>query len=208
MEADMEIEERIAEVRDRMDRPPAARSIRAGLDTIGENYVQEIRDKGAAGAYEGARVHMIGHLQKNKVRYVAGQVDMIESVDSAELLALIGKRAASLGKVQDVLLEINIGGEAAKSGLEPDRLESVLETAAGTEGVRVRGLMTIPPEEDSVLYFPRMYHLFIDTKQKKYDNVSMEFLSMGMSGDYEEAIREGANMVRVGSRIFGPRNYT
>ena len=184
------------------------RAVAAGLSVIGENYVQEIRDKGAAGAYEGAAVHMIGHLQTNKVKYVAGKVDMIESVDSAALLEAISRRAASLQTAQDVLIEINIGAEASKSGILPEALPELLSAAEGLGGVRIRGLMTIPPAENSTAYFSRMYHLFIDNKEKKYDNTTMDFLSMGMSDDYEAAIRAGANMVRVGSFIFGPRNNT
>jgi hypothetical protein len=184
------------------------RAIAAGIQVIGENYVQEIRDKGAAGAYEGAKVHMIGHLQTNKVKYVAGKVDLIQSVDSLALMEQISKRAQSLGVVQDILLEINIGGEAGKSGAAPQQLPELLAQAGQLPGIQVRGLMTIPPAENSSAYFPQMYHLYIDNKAKKYDNVTMDFLSMGMSEDYEEAIKEGANMVRVGSFIFGPRNYT
>ena len=220
------IEDRIAIVRDNIERAadgrdvtlvgvaktkPAElvrRAVAAGLSVIGENYVQELRDKTALGAYEGAAVHMIGHLQTNKVKYVAGKVDMIESVDSAALLEAIGKRAASLGAVQDVLIEINIGAEASKSGILPEALPELLACAADISGIRIRGLMTIPPADGSAMYFSRMYHLFIDNKAKKYDNTIMDFLSMGMSDDYEAAIREGANMVRVGSFIFGPRNYT
>lgn len=220
------IEDRIALVRENIARaaqgrdvilvgvaktkPPelVRRAVRAGLSVIGENYVQELRDKTAAGAYEGAQVHMIGHLQGNKVKYVAGRVDMIESVDSVSLLEQIGRRAASLDTVQDVLIEINIGGEHSKSGILPEALPELLSSAGVLTGVRIRGLMTIPPAENSTTYFSRMSHLFIDNKGKKYDNVFMDFLSMGMSDDYEAAIREGANMVRVGSFIFGPRNYT
>ena len=220
------IEDRIAIVRDNIEKaadgrevtlvgvaktkPPELirRAIAAGLDTIGENYVQEIRDKTAAGAYDGACVHMIGHLQTNKVKYVAGRVDMIESVDSAALLGAISRRAVSLGVIQDVLIEVNIGGEASKTGIVPEVLPELFGAAAELPVVRVRGLMTIPPPENSAAYFARMYHLFIDNIEKKYDNVIMDFLSMGMSDDYEAAIREGANMVRVGSFIFGPRNYT
>ena len=220
------LEDRIAVVRDNIARAadgrevtlvgvaktkPAAlvrRAVAAGLTVIGENYVQEIRDKSAENAYDGAEVHMIGHLQANKIKYVAGKVAMIQSVDSAPLLEGIAKRADSLGRVQDVLIEVNIGGESSKSGVRPEMIEELFETASRVRGVRVRGLMTIPPAEDTAIYFPRMYHLFIDNKEKKYDNVFMDFLSMGMSDDYEVAIREGANMVRVGSFIFGPRNYT
>ena len=223
---DYSIEDRIAIVRENIARAaegrpvtlvgvaktkPASlvrRAVAAGLNVIGENYVQEIRDKGAEGAYEGAAVHMIGHMQANKVKYIAGKVDMIESVDSAALLENIARRASSLRAVQDVLIEVNIGGEEAKSGVRPEELPALLEAAGSLSGIRVRGLMTIPPAENSITYFPRMYHLFIDNKEKKYDNVSMDFLSMGMSEDYVAAIREGANIVRVGSFIFGPRDYT
>ena len=184
------------------------RAVAAGLTDIGENYVQEFRDKSAAGAYDGARVHIIGHLQKNKVKYVAGRAALIQSVDSAALMAEISRRAEAQGTVQDILLEVNIGGEESKSGIAPELVPELLTAAGGCPGVRVRGLMTIPPPSESGVYFPRMYHLYIDNKEKKYDNVSMDFLSMGMSDDYEAAISEGANMIRVGSYIFGPRNYT
>ncbi len=219
------IEDRIAIVRENMEKAAAGRevtlvgvaktkpaelvrrAVAAGLTVIGENYVQEFRDKSAAGAYDGARVHIIGHLQKNKVKYVAGKADLIQSVDSAGLMEEISRRAVSLGTVQDILLEINIGGEASKSGIDPGALPELLGAAGSCPGVRVRGLMTIPPADISGVYFPRMYQLYIDNKEKKYDNVSMDFLSMGMSDDYEAAIKEGANMIRVGSFIFGPRNY-
>ena len=222
---ELTLEQRVALVRENIDRAsggrpvtlvgvaktkPAemvARAIRAGIDVIGENYVQEYREKNAAGAYEGAAVHIIGHLQQNKVKYVAGKVALIQSVDSAALLQAISKRAASLETVQDVLIEVNIGAEADKSGCAPEALDELLAGASELPGIRVRGLMAIPPAETSRAYFAPMYNLFVDNRQKKYDNVSMDFLSMGMSDDYISAIREGANMVRVGSLIFGPRNY-
>ena len=222
---ELTIEQRIAQVRENIQRAadgrpvtlvgvaktkPAemvVRAIRAGISVIGENYVQEFRDKSAAGAYEGAAVHIIGHLQQNKVKYVAGQVDLIQSVDSLALLQAISKRAASLQRVQDVLIEVNIGRESGKSGCAPEALDELLAQAGPLPGVRVRGLMAIPPAETSRAYFEPMAHLFIDNSAKKYDNVSMDFLSMGMSEDYEDAIRQGANMVRVGTLIFGPRNY-
>ena len=184
-----------------------AQAIRAGITVIGENYVQEYREKNAAGAYEGAQIHIIGHLQTNKVKYVAGRVDLIQSVDSAALLTAIARRAAGLNTVQDVLIEVNIGREEGKSGCAPEALEELFAAASELNGVRIRGLMAIPPAESSSAYFGPMYNLFVDNKAKKYDNVTMDFLSMGMSDDYEDAIRHGANMVRVGSLIFGPRNY-
>ena len=182
-------------------------AIAAGIDAIGENHVQEIRAKGAEGAYEGAPVHLIGHLQRNKVRFVAGRVDLIESIDSAAILTAVARRAAELGAVQDVLLEINIGREPDKTGMDPDALDETLALAASLPGIRVRGLMAIPPAGRSGPYFDRMRKLFIDNAGKKYDNVYMDYLSMGMSHDYPEAIAAGANMVRVGSAIFGGRTY-
>lgn len=222
---ELSMEDRIAIVRENMDRASGGRpvtlvgvaktkpaelvrrAVAAGVTDIGENYVQELRDKRAAGAYEGAAVHVIGHLQANKVKYVAGRVSLIQSVDSPALMELISGRAQAAGRKQDILLEVNIGGEEAKSGVAPERLPELLAAAGALPGVRVRGLMAIPPAENSSAYFPRMYQLYIDNRAKKYDNVTMDFLSMGMSDDYEEAIKEGANMVRVGSFIFGPRNY-
>ena len=190
-------------------KPTAAvrEAIAAGAVVIGENHVQEIRQKGAEGAYEGAAVHLIGHLQKNKVKYVAGQVALIQSVDSVELLRLIDKAASARGAVQDVLLEINIAREMSKTGALPEELETLLEEASKAQAVRVRGLMAIPPKGDSGTYFYNMKKLFVDNAGKKYDNVSMDILSMGMSDDFEQAIREGSNMVRVGSAIFGARDY-
>lgn len=186
-------------------------AIRAGIRVCGENRVQELVEKSAVGAYRGAELHFIGHLQKNKVKYVVGEVSLIESVDSAELLSCINERAQKCGVVQDVLLEINIGGEASKSGMPPEELPAVLENAAGLSCVRVRGFMAIPPistaKGQNRGYFARMHQLFVDNQAKKYDNVSMDFLSMGMSGDFEDAIMEGANMVRVGTAIFGARPY-
>lgn len=186
-------------------------AIRAGVDACGENRVQELLEKNAVGAYEGAALHFIGHLQRNKVKYVVGTADLIESVSSLELLRLIDARAAKLGITQDVLLEVNIGEEEAKSGFAVGELPEALDLAGSLGAVRVRGLMAIPPISDaeggSRAYFAKMRELFVDIGTKKYDNVSMDFLSMGMSGDFEDAIREGANIVRVGSAIFGPRNY-
>lgn len=196
----------------KMNAPECVReAIAAGVDACGENRVQELLEKNEAQAYEGAAKHFIGHLQRNKVKYVVGLCDLIQSVDSAELLDLIARRAETLGIRQEVLLEVNIGGEAAKSGVAPSELEPLLEHAAALEHVQVRGLMTIPPictaKAESRRYFAAMYKLFVDIRSKKYDNISMDFLSMGMSADYREAVLEGANMVRVGSGIFGARNY-
>ncbi len=186
-------------------------AIAAGVDICGENRVQELTEKYGQGAYGGCPLHFIGHLQKNKVKYLIGKVQLIESVDCMELLAAIDKRAASLGIRQDVLLEVNIGGEAAKSGFAPASLAEYLPQMAQFPSVRVRGLMAIPPicekTEEIRPYFRAMKQLFIDIGAKKYDNVSMDFLSMGMSADFETAIEEGANIVRVGTGIFGARHY-
>ena len=196
----------------KMNGPEAVQeAIRAGVDICAENRVQEFLSKNAVNAYAPCCVHFIGHLQKNKVKYLVGAVELIHSVDSAELMDAISRRAMSLGIVQDVLLEVNIGGEASKSGVSPDGLEALLTHAAACRGLRVKGLMTIPPAvsaaEENRWYFRRMYELFVDIRRKTYDNVSMAELSMGMSGDYEEAVRCGATIVRLGTALFGPRNY-
>ncbi len=187
-------------------------AVAAGVDACGENRVQELVEKNAQHAYDGAPLHFIGHLQKNKIKYLVGVADLIESVDSEELLTLIDKRAEKLGVVQDVLLEVNIGREEAKSGLAPEDVIRTVDFAEPLAHVRVRGLMAIPPvaavPDDSRPYFAAMRELFVDIGAKKYDNTSMGFLSMGMSGDFEAAIAEGANMVRVGSAIFGARDYS
>ena len=187
-------------------------AVAAGVDACGENRVQELVEKDAQGAYTGRPLHFIGHLQKNKIKYLVGVADLIESVDSAELLTLIDRRAEKLDVVQDVLLEVNIGREEAKSGLAPEDVVKTVEFAVPLAHVRVRGLMAIPPAADSPdktrPYFAAMRELFIDIAEKKYDNTPMDFLSMGMSGDFEAAIAEGANMVRVGSAIFGARDYS
>ena len=187
-------------------------AVSGGVDACGENRVQELQQKNAEGAYEGAPLYFIGHLQKNKVKYLVGVADLIQSVDSLDLIRLIDRRAESVGTVQDILLEVNIGREEAKSGLMKEELDEVLSAADQFPHVHIRGLMAIPPAdsdpEQTRPYFKEMKQLFIDIDHKKYDNVSMDFLSMGMSDDFEDAIACGANMVRVGSSIFGARNYT
>ena len=187
-------------------------AVLAGVDACGENRVQELLEKHPAGAYDGKPVHFIGHLQSNKIRQIVGLVDLIQSVDSVSLLEKIDAQAEKRGIVQDVLIEVNIGGEAAKSGVSPDELEGLLQCAGSLRHLRVRGLMAIPPIAEAPGenhdYFSAMHQLFVDIGAKKYDNVFMDFLSMGMSDDFEDAIACGANMVRVGSSIFGARNYT
>ena len=187
------------------------RAVAAGIRYCGENRVQELTEKNAQGAYAGAHLHFIGHLQQNKVKYLVGTVELIQSVDSAELMAAIDRRAAALGLTQDILLEVNIGGEKAKSGFPPEKLTEAAKAAAGFPHLRVLGLMAIPPicenPADNRPYFARMRQLFVDIGAKKYDNVTMQILSMGMTDDYTAAIEEGATMVRVGTGIFGARNY-
>lgn len=186
-------------------------AIAAGVDACGENRVQEMLEKASLGAYDGAPLHFIGHLQRNKVKSVVGLASLIHSVDSIELLRQIDRIATGKGIVQDLLLEINIGAEASKSGFAPENLPSALAAASMLESVRIRGLMAIPPicasEGENSQYFVRMRQLFVDNCEKKYDNVRMDFMSMGMSSDYETAIEYGAHIVRVGTAIFGPRIY-
>ncbi len=186
-------------------------AIAAGVDVCGENRVQEMLEKQAQGAYEGAPLHFIGHLQKNKVKQVVGLASLIHGVDSLALLEGIDRCAEKRGMTQDVLLEVNIGAEESKSGFAPEEIPEALSSAAAFSHIRVRGLMCIPPagrsEEENRLFFTKMKKLFVDNSGKKYDNVSMDFLSMGMSADFACAIACGSNMVRVGSAIFGPRPY-
>jgi len=184
-------------------------AILAGVDAVGENRVQEMLEKHTQGAYEGAPLHFIGHLQSNKVSKVVGVCDLIESVSSKALVESIGKKALSLGIVQNVLIEVNIGREPQKSGVLPEHVEEIIEFASRTEGIKVLGLMTIPPFfedfERNCYYFDTMFKLFIDISTKKYDNISVRLLSMGMSDSYIDAIRAGSNMVRIGTAIFGER---
>lgn len=186
-------------------------AIEAGVDAVGENRVQELLEKNGQGAYRGAPLHFIGHLQKNKVRQVVGLCDLIESVDSVELMELISNRALSLRITQEILIEVNIGRETSKSGVMPEALEQIMENASLNPGIHVSGLMAIPPigekNSENHSYFHAMHQLFVDIRGKKYDNVCMKFLSMGMSNTFAEAISAGANMVRVGSAIFGERHY-
>ncbi|MCI8804003.1 MAG: YggS family pyridoxal phosphate-dependent enzyme [Oscillibacter sp.] len=186
-------------------------AIAAGIDALGENRVQEMTAKLAENAYEGAPLHFIGHLQRNKVRQVVGRVSLIQSVGSVELLDEIEKAAARLELTQDVLLEVNIGEEAAKSGFAPRDLFAGAEAALERSHIRVLGLMTIPPadaeREENLGYFQKVRTLFVDINEKLFHN-ELQYLSMGMSGDYEDAVRLGATMVRVGSAIFGSRHYT
>lgn len=184
-------------------------SARFSIDLFGENHVQELIEKKDADAYLGKPAHLIGHLQTNKIKYVLGRAKLIQSMDSEHLLIAVEKAAARLDMVQDVLIEVNIGAEESKTGLAADDLWRILELSATQPHIRVKGLMTIPPANttdlDNRKYFEKTRLLFERAKDLKYDNVSMEILSMGMSQDYENAILEGSTMIRVGSLIYGPR---
>ena len=186
-------------------------AIAAGIDALGENRVQEMTAKLEENAYDGAPLHFIGHLQRNKVKQVVGKVSLIQSAGSLELLEEIEKTAGKLDIVQDILLEVNIGREEAKSGFLPEALLSGAETALEKPHIRVLGVMTIPPadadREANLQYFDKVRALFIDMSEKLFHN-KLQVLSMGMSGDYEDAVRAGATMVRVGTAIFGSRHYT
>ena len=186
-------------------------AIAAGVDLCGENRVQELTQKLSENAYEGAPIHFIGHLQTNKVKMVVGKVDIIQSVDSLRLLEAINKEALKQGIVQDILLEVNIGSEESKSGFDKSELPSILERMEEFSGIRVRGLMAIPPicenSTDNHKFFQEMCKISVDIKEKKYHNVSVDIMSMGMSGDYADAIACGSTMIRVGTAIFGERNY-
>ncbi len=187
-------------------------AIAAGVDCCGENRVQELTAKLAEHAYDGAPVHFIGRLQTNKVRQVVGQVSLIHSADRLKLLQAIDGEAARQGIIQDVLLQINIGQEESKGGFSEEALPEILAQMGNFSHIRVRGLMAIPPIcEDSSgndKFFQKMYNLSVDIGAKKYDNVSMDIMSMGMSDDYVSAIRWGSTMIRIGTAIFGARNYT
>ena len=186
-------------------------AIAAGIDALGENRVQEMTQKLSENAYDGAPLHFIGHLQRNKVKQVVGHVSLIQSVGSLELLDEIEKVAANRGLVQDILLEVNVGGEEAKSGFAPADTEAAAEAALSRSHVRVLGLMTIPPadadRDTNMRYFEEVRALYVDIDRKLFHN-KLKYLSMGMSGDFADAIRCGANMVRVGTAIFGARHYT
>ncbi len=186
-------------------------ALEEGIDLIGENRVQEYLGKAPELHLEGVEKHLIGHLQKNKVRQIVGKVDMIESVDSVALAAEIAKRSALAGITTPVLLEVNIGSEASKFGFPADRLEEALAAIAEMESIEVRGLMCIPPmsekKEENRQFFSQMHQLYIDFSSKIFNNINMNVLSMGMSADYREAILEGSTLVRVGSALFGERIY-
>ena len=187
-------------------------AIAAGVDCCGENRVQELVQKQSENAYEGAPVHFIGHLQTNKVKQVVGKVDLIQSVDSLRLLEAINKEAAKQGIIQDILLEINVGQEASKSGFSLEEIPALLPEMGKYGNIRICGLMAIPPIShnpgDNCKFFEKICKLSVDISVKKYDNISVDVLSMGMSDDYADAIACGSTMIRVGTAIFGARDYT
>ena len=187
-------------------------AIAGGVDCCGENRVQELVQKSGENAYEGAPVHFIGHLQTNKVKQVVGHVDLIQSVDRMNLLEAIQKEASRQNIQQDILLEVNVGNEESKSGFDITEILPLLEHISDFPNIRVCGLMAIPPISqnpgDNRKYFQEMFELSVDITGKKYDNVTMDCLSMGMSDDYADAIACGSNMIRVGTAIFGARDYT
>ena len=185
-------------------------AIAAGIAVCGENRVQELTAHLDDYAYDGAKIHFIGHLQTNKVRFVVGRVDLIESVDSPRLLEAVQRQAEKLNLVQDILLEVNIGREESKGGCLPEDLPALARQAMDLPHVRLRGLMAIPPAAaepgENRRFFAATRQLFVDIRSQIGDNdTDIDCLSMGMSGDYEDAIREGATLVRVGTALFGPR---
>ena len=194
------------------DADAVRQAIAAGVDCCGENRVQELTAKLAENAYEGAPVHFIGHLQTNKVKQVVGKVDLIQSVDSERLLREINKEAAKQGIIQDILLEVNIGEEASKSGFRAEDIPAVMEKIGEYSNVCMKGLMAIPPisqkDAENLKFFQKMFQLYVDFQIKINDNVKVDCLSMGMSGDFQNAIACGSTMIRVGTAIFGARDYT
>ena len=193
------------------DADAVRQAIAAGVDCCGENRVQELTAKLAQNAYEGAPVHFIGHLQTNKVKQVVGKVDLIQSVDSEKLLKAIDKEAARQGIRQNILLEVNIGEEASKSGFAAEDILPLVDKITQFPNVCVKGLMAIPPisynSGENLKFFQKMFQLSVDIRQKIEDNVMVDCLSMGMSGDFADAIAAGSTMIRVGTAIFGARNY-
>ena len=186
-------------------------AISLGLRHIGENKVQELLSKYDEYNLSACDLQFIGHLQTNKVRQIIGRVSMIQSVDSLRLAQEISRQSAKNDCTTDILIEVNIGEEESKSGVPAEQLEELLGQISLLERIKVRGLMAIPPicdkKAETCKFFNRMHHLFIDISSKTLDNISMDFLSMGMSDDFAEAIEAGANMVRIGSRLFGARVY-
>lgn len=186
-------------------------AIAAGVDCCGENRVQELVSKDADRAYEGAPVHFIGRLQTNKVKQVVGRVDLIQSVDRLPLLECIEKEAAKQGLIQDILLEVNIGEEESKAGFTEAETMEICQKMGDFPHCRLRGLMAIPPvsknKGENCRFFHKIRRLSVDITAKKQHNITMDILSMGMTDDFEDAIACGSTMIRVGTAIFGARDY-
>ena len=188
--------------------PPEAvnYAISLGIDLLGENRVQEFLSKQES--YDkSADVHMIGHLQTNKVKYIINSVSMIQSVDSLKLGQEINRLAKANGRVMNILCEVNIGSEDSKSGVSPENLRELIVQLSELDCIRVKGIMTIPPPSDSDIFLGRTQELFNNLKSSDISGADMDILSMGMSNDYEEAILHGSNLIRIGTALFGARNY-
>lgn len=180
-------------------------AIQTGVKLLGENRAQELNLKYNDYKRDNVDIHFIGHLQRNKVKTIINKVDMIESVDSEHIAREIGKQALKNNKIMPILLEVNIGMQQTKTGFDPDKVFESVKTIATIPGVKIRGLMTIPPKENVMYYFEKIRNIYIDISREKIDNVNMDFLSMGMSSDFEQAIECGSNIVRIGSLMFGSR---
>ena len=181
-------------------------AIHCGISLLGENRVQEYLSKREF--YDpSAAVHFIGHLQTNKVKYIIEDMALIQSVDSVHLAKEIDRQAARVGKIQDILIEVNIGEEDSKSGVAPKQLLPLLQEISAYPNLHVKGLMTIPPAGENEKFLSKMQDLYLDIRSKNVDNIDMDILSMGMSGDFKEAIAAGSTLVRIGSAIFGDRQY-
>jgi len=184
-------------------------AIAQGIRLLGENRAQEMLEKYDDYNKDGVDIHFIGHLQTNKVKHLIGRVSMIQSVDSLKLAREISRLSKNQGVVTELLLEVNVGGEASKSGVRPGEVEALAREIALLDAVKLRGLMSIPPISTNIGqiegYFSRIQALTVDIKAKNIDNINMDYISMGMSDDYIYAIKYGANILRLGSAIFGAR---
>lgn len=180
-------------------------AIEQGVDLLGENRVQEFLSKYSVYRTTAENIHFIGHLQTNKVKKIVDKVSMIESVDSISLAKEINDEAGKRNRIMPILLEINIGEEKTKFGFFPSQMKSALEELSKLPNIQVSGLMTIPPKRDGKLYFRKMQRLYIDISNQNMDNINMSYLSMGMSEDFESAVECGANIIRIGTAIFGKR---
>ncbi len=193
-----------------IDVPRIKEAVACGMTSLGENKVQEIMDKYEPMG-EGIKWHLIGHLQTNKVKYIIDKVELIHSVESIKLAEEISKRAVAKGVTANILLEVNVAGEESKFGIKPEECEQMVREISVMPNIVIKGLMTVAPavenEEENRKYFRQMKQLLVDINSKKIDNVNMTELSMGMTGDYEVAIEEGATIVRIGTGVFGARHY-